>query len=464
MSTASAVSSVSIAAELAHTINRYHYEDLPARAIEHAQMMIASTLASAAAGRNIRSSVVVRALAREQGGVPEASIWFEAGARIPAVNAARVNAIASDAAASDDSDLRTIAHLGTQLTSCALALAERGSSNGKDVLTAMVLGYELAGRMAASIMPQYRDLGFHGSLCVIFASAAASARMLKLNDTQMAQTIAIAAVSMGGLGTAADTSEAREYFAGNAALLGINAAYAAQKGYEVEERILETRKGFFDVYASGKADIDSVTRDWGKEWDIVTDMAIKLAPGGHPSHALGEAAANASRQANVSPDQIEAIIVQQPLNPKLRVGPMRPPSHPKNLVEIAHTPAYFVAAGAADKSFGWVHASEAKIKDPVIHALIDKIKVGEPVSDPEGKFRHGAVVTINTKDGRSFTSAVPAPRGSGVVGIEWTDVEDKFRTLAGGAGLAAGKVDGALAVVRDFRAVTDVSKLIGLLV
>ena len=125
MSTASAVSSVSIAAELARTINRYHYEDLPALAIEHAQMMIASTLASAAAGRNIRSSAIVRALAREQGGVPEASIWFEAGARIPAVNAARVNALASDAAASDDSDLRTIAHLGTQLTASTLALAEQ---------------------------------------------------------------------------------------------------------------------------------------------------------------------------------------------------------------------------------------------------------------------------------------------------------------------------------------------------
>ena len=184
------------------------------------------------------------------------------------------------------------------------------------------------------------------------------------------------------------------------------------------------------------------------------------------SHALGEAAANASRQANVSADQIDSIIVQQPLNPKLRVGPMRPPSHPKNLVEIAHTPAYFVAAGVADKHFGWVHASEAKIHDPVIHALIDKIKVGEPVQDPENKFRHGAVVTVKTKDGRSFTSSVPAPRGSGAVGIEWKDVEEKFRVLVGGAGLArmsAGNIDNALAVIRDFRAVTDVSRLIGLL-
>ena len=451
---------MSIATELARTITRTTHDQLPALALDHARMIIASTLASAAAGRNIRSAAVVRALVREQGGAPEASIWFDSGAKISAVNAARANALASDAAASDDSDLRTIAHLGTQLTSSTIALAERHMSSGDEVLRAIVLGYELAGRMAASIMPQYRDLGFHGSLCVIFASAVASACMLKLNEAQMAQTIAMAAVSMGGLGTAADTSEAREWFAGNAALMGVSAAYAAQKGYEVEERILETKKGFFDVYGGGTADIDSVTQGWGKAWDIVTDMAIKLVPGGHPSHALGEAAAKAAQQANVAPDQIEVIIAQQPLNPKLRVGPMRPPSHPKNLVEIAHTPAYFVAAGVADKSFGWVHASEAKIKDPVIHALIDKIKVGEAVLDPEGKFRHGAVVTVVTKDGRRFTASVQAPRGSGAVGIEWKDVEDKFRTLVGGAGLAAGKVDEALGVIRGLSAVQDVPTLI----
>ena len=65
-----------ISVTLAKRINGFGYADLPPLAIEHAQMMIASTLASAAAGRNIRSSAVVRTLAKEQGGVPEASIWF----------------------------------------------------------------------------------------------------------------------------------------------------------------------------------------------------------------------------------------------------------------------------------------------------------------------------------------------------------------------------------------------------
>lgn len=454
---------MTIAAELARNVLRFRYEDLPALAVDHAAMMIASTIASAAAGQGIRSTQVVRALVKEQGGTPEASIWFDNGPKIPAVNACRANALASDAAASDDSDLRTIAHLGTQLTSTTLALAERSGASGKEVLAAMIPAYELAGRLAASIMPGYRNQGFHGSLCVIFASAAAAGRMLKLNEQQMAQAIACAAVSMGGLGTAADSSEAREYFAGNAALGGINAAYAAQKGYIVEDSIFETSKGFFEVYGSRNADIDSVTRDWGKEWDIVTDMAIKLVPGGHPSHALGEAAANAARSGNVSADQVDSIVVQQPLDPKRRTGTMRPPSHPANLVEIAHTPAYFVAAGVADKEFSWVHASEAKIKDPVIHALIDKIKVGEPITQEVERYQHGARVTIRTKDGKTHVSTVYAPRGSGATGIQWADVDKKFHTLVPMAGMGKAAIGQALDVIHGLREQANVSGLIGLL-
>jgi len=453
---------MSIAATLAQNVNRYSFADLPELAIRHAEMLIASTIASAAAGRDIASSKIVRALAREQGGTAEASIWFDAGAELPAVNACRVNALTSDASASDDSDLRTIVHLGTPLTSSTLALAERFGSNGKDVLAAMVLGYEVAGRIGEAVMPAYRDRGFHGCIVAIFGAAVAAGRMLKLDAPQMTQAIAIASVSMGGLATAADTSIAREYFAGNAALLGMNAALAAQKGYAIEERILETGKGFFDAY--GGEDIDSVTRDWGKDWDIVTDMAIKLVPGGHPNHTLAEAAANAAREGNVKPEEVEAIVMAKPIDRKLRVGPLKLPAHPpKDLVEVAHTPAYFAAAAVADRSFSWVHASEAKIADPVIRALIDKVQVAVVPPEQAAGFRHGSIVTIKTRDGRSYSSAVRAPRGSGPRGIEWSDVDAKYRTLVAMTPIGTDKIERSLDLIHRFRQADKIAALTELL-
>ncbi len=457
----SAAPSPTIAATLAQRITGTRYADLPPLALDHAAMMIASTIASAAAGQTITSTKVIRALAQEQGGTPEASVWFVGGAKLPAVNACRANAVASDAAASDDSDLRNIVHLGTQLTSSALALGERFNADGPDVLRAMVLGYETAGRIAECIMPGYRNLGFHGCVPASFGAAVASGCLLKLSEQQMAQAIALTAVSMGGLATAADTSEAREYFAGNAAMMGMNAALAAQKGYIAEARILETKKGFFDVF--GGEDIEGVTRDWGQSWDIVTDMAIKLVPGGHPNHALAEAAANAAREGNVSPNDVASIIMTRPLSRKMRIGLPSRPSHPKNLVEVAHTPAYFVAAAVADKDFSWVHASEQKIFDPIIHQLIDKIVVGEPVTTDVDKFRQGAVVTIKTTSGRSYTSTVYAPRGSGPRGIEWADVDAKYRTLVAMTSMEPQKIEESLKVIHAFRELGNVAGLTGLL-
>ena len=99
---------------LARFLNNTAYRDLPPKAIEHAKMILASTFASAATGSVIDSARILRQLAKEQGGKPEATIWFD-GTKVPASEAARVNAILSDAAASDDSDIRNTAHEGTTL-------------------------------------------------------------------------------------------------------------------------------------------------------------------------------------------------------------------------------------------------------------------------------------------------------------------------------------------------------------
>jgi 2-methylcitrate dehydratase PrpD len=114
---------MSLALQLAQYLNNVRHEDLPPQAIEHAKMIIASTFASAAPGTVIGSAAIMRDLAKEHGGAPDASVWFD-GAKLPLTEVVRVNAMLSDAAASDDSDMRNIAHIGTIATSVSLAVAE----------------------------------------------------------------------------------------------------------------------------------------------------------------------------------------------------------------------------------------------------------------------------------------------------------------------------------------------------
>jgi 2-methylcitrate dehydratase PrpD len=183
-------------------------------------------------------------------------------------------------------------------------------------------------------------------------------------------------------------------------------------------------------------------------------MAVKLVPGGHPYHALAEAAANASREAQASSEAIESITVSRPGMTALS-GPL----HPQDLVDMAHSPAYFTAAGAADRAFSWANATPAKIADPVIHALIDKIQVGPPPTENVERYRQGATVTIRLRDGRSFTSTVYAPKGAGQLGIAWSDIDAKFRALAPLAGLGDDRIAAILEVVHAFRGAANVGPL-----
>src|SRR5215469_9025123 len=446
-----------LALALARLLNRTEYARLPPKAIEHAKMILASTLASAASGFRIGSARIVRDLAKEQGGRADATLWFD-GTKLPVAQAARVNAMASDAAASDDSDLRNIAHTGTCLTAVGLAIAERTGLSGADVLAAIVAGYEAAGRIGGALSE--RRNGFHASVIVAFGGAVAAAKLLKLTDEQIAQAISITATTVGGL-TIGTNSWAREYHAGNAALCAVNAAQAAGRGYTVNDDMVEAHGGFFEAFGGDKASMQGLTREPGQDWDIVKYLAIKLVPGAHALQATAEAAVNAARQANAPPEEIARILVSGPGSRNQTVsGSARPP---RDMVEAIHSAAYFVASAVADRDFSWVHATDEKIHRPVISRLIGMVEADPAPPPVHYDWSWGGTVTIVTKSGARFTSTVDAPKGSGPRGIELSDIDAKYRALLPASGLPAKRTEEILKEIHDFDQVKRVAEFARLL-
>src|SRR5258705_12477424 len=106
---------MTIARELAEFLTRTSSFDLPRQAVEHAAMLIASTIASAAMGAGLESSEIIRTLARERGGSPEASLGFGSGPKFPVSDPAQGTSVASDAPASDETDMRNLRHAATNL-------------------------------------------------------------------------------------------------------------------------------------------------------------------------------------------------------------------------------------------------------------------------------------------------------------------------------------------------------------
>ncbi len=444
-----------LALTLARLFHRTSFSDLSPTAIKHAKMILASTLASAAPGSHYDSARIVRALAKERGGRPEATVWFDS-AKLPGTEAARVNAMLSDAAASDDSDLRNVAHTGTTLTATGLAIAERTDATGPDLLCAMVTGYEAAGRIGEAL--HNGRPGLHASLIVAFGGVVATAKLLGLTAEQMANAICMTATSMGGLLIGTD-SWAREYQAGNAALCAVNAALAAGRGFTVNRDLLEAKGGFLEVYGNGQPDIPRVTREIGQECDIVKYLAIKLVPGAHALHPSVEAAVNAARQANVPPEEVAKILLSGPQKGSITYSKQPP----KDMIEAIHSLPYFVASAVADKDFSWVHTTSEKIHRPVIARLISLVEYDPAPAPIHYDWNWGGTVTIVTKSGARYTSTVDAPRGSGPRGIQWSDVDAKYGALLPAAGLSGNRADELLKMIHNFEQVKHVSKFTGLL-
>jgi 2-methylcitrate dehydratase PrpD len=453
---------LTVAGELAGFTTRTRFEDIPPKAIDYAAVLIASTVASAAMGSTLESSRIVRGLLVERGGAAEASAWFGGTPRLPLAAAARINALMSDAAASDDSDLRNITHPGTTLVAASIALAEKTGASGKEILAAIALGYEVAGRINTGVVPGLIwEKGFHGCMVAIFGGAVAAGLLLELDAMQMTNAIGLASSSVAGLLAAANTSMAREHHAGLAAMLGVEAAQLAYRGYTVEPSVLEHPRGFFfaygqDAHVSGR--VTEVTQRLGENWKILTEMGIKLVPGGHPYHAIAEAAANAARMGDVNADDIAAISISRP-----GAEQIQGPRHPTDLIGVAHSPYYFAAAGAVDRNFTWAHALSEKIMNPAIRRLLDLVEIVAPPTTDVERYKQGATVSIETRDGRIFTNTVYAPRGSAAVGIEWPDIESKVKALCPLAGMSPSSVEKCWQLLRNFREVAHVHELVELI-
>ena len=469
----SGANKVATALALARIVNSpISYLTLPQVPIKYSKMILASTLCGAAAGTRIGSASIVREIAKEQGGKAEATLWFD-GAKLPVTSSARVNAMLSDAYASDDSDLRNVAHIGTCLTAVGLAIGERTDASGQEILSAMVAGYEVAGRMTDAIIASSSSTGrgagaisgsvgsgFHASSIVAFGGAVTAAKLLRLSDEQMAQTIGITATSVGGLSIGTN-SWAREYHAGNAALTSINAALAASRGYTVNPDMLEARGGFLAVFGGGTPDAGSLLHELkpasDDSYQIARYLAVKLVPGAHALHPAVEAAVNAARESNAKPEDVEKIFVAGPQSGLVADAP------PADVIQAIHSLSYYIASAVADKDFSWAHAEPAMIERPVIRRLIALVAQDPTPPSVRYQWPWGATVTIVTKSGARFSSTVDAPKGSAPRGIEWSDIDAKYNALMPKSMLPADRIAEIVQMIRRFEQVKRVSQLTSLL-
>ena len=216
---------------------------------------------------------------------------------------------------------------------------------------------------------------------------------------------------------------------------------------------MEAPRGYLAAF--GGQDLSDITKDLGERWNFVDYMAIKLIPGAHPFHVFAEAATAAVLENDIALDDVVRIIISGRQLTGVQMRDWIDIRHPRNLSDAAHSIVYFVAAAAADATSGgftWQHMDAATMADPRIARLQDLVEVDPnppPLTNPRFVHLDGGRVSIVTTSAAVFTKHVQLPSGSARL-VQWPAVRDKFRHLAGHAGMPGDQVEEALRRIENF--------------
>jgi len=399
-----------------------------------------------------RDPAVVTALEimREASGKPSAAVLGQRD-RLGVMEAAFVNAIASNLLDYDDTHLRTVIHPSAPVAPVAFALGEETGASGAEVLHAFLLGGEIACRIGNAVSPGHYARGWHiTASCGVFGAAAAAARLLRLSAEQTADALGIAASQSGSIVENLATA-AKNIGVGNAARNGILAARFAARGYRAAPRAIEGPLGWARAMGDEPV-LAEITEGLGQRWEIARNT-YKPYAAGIVFHAVIDACLALREKLGAAVAQITRVTVAGDALLLAR-GDREVRNERDTRVSIHHCAAIALLLGRADVA----DFEMAAVQDPALAALRAKL-----VAECDANLRRGAArVTITLADGSTHQATIEHPRGSAESPLSDAELAAKYRANAALGGTTA-DVEGQIAALWALDQSASIAPLMALL-
>jgi len=290
--------------------------------------------------------------------------------------------------------------------------------SGPELLAAFILGNEVQARVGLAISPQHYDKGWHiTSTCGVFGAAAASGRLIGLDERQLVSAFGTASTQSAGLCECLGMP-AKSVSVGNAARNGLWSALLAEKGFAGPAEPLAGRQGFYNALGD-KPDLSRVTYGLGETWEIMA-TSYKPYPCGFVIHPVLDCVLDWRRDHPTA--EAARIVVRG--NPLLahRTDRSEISTGRESQVSVQHAVAAALVFGQA----GIDQFTDACVYDPRVLALRRKVEV---LCD-ETFSTIAAAVEITTADGNVHRLSQSAARGSDVNPMSDEELEQKLQTAA----------------------------------
>jgi 2-methylcitrate dehydratase PrpD len=407
---------------------------IPADVVARIKLSFLDGLGVALRGAGLPWTRMVRELAQDEGRDGVASLWGTPE-RTSLTNAVLVNATAGHAFEMDDIHKESIVHPNSLAVPVALALAEADPSlTGRDVATALALGYETGLRIGNAATTALFLNGFHPQGTTgAFVAAATAGRLLGLDADKMQQALGIAGSLGAGLMAAQEGAMVKRLHAGRAAQSGLMAALLADRGFTGISDVVEAGYGGFLSSLARTPNLARLLDGLGSDWEA-GKVGFKMYPNVTSIHAALDGLRAILTEENVNAERIAGIDVgcahMTFVHTAWEYRPIGVTAAQMNIY-------YGLAVMAQRRSVGAADYADAAIADPKILGFIPRIKVAEDaeIENRGPVFRHAARVAVHTTDGRRLARDVWHRRGSPENPVSRAEVEEKF----------AANVDGLLA-------------------
>jgi 2-methylcitrate dehydratase PrpD len=406
------------------------FGDIPAEIVERVKLSFVDGLGVCLHGSTLPWTRKVYEIVREEGGKPLASL-LGSGIRTSLTNAVLVNSTAGHAFEMDDIHKESIVHPNSLAVPVVLALAEADPSiTGRDIATALTLGYEVGLRIGnAATMSLFLN-GFHPQgTSGAFVAAATAGRLLRLDADEMQNALGIAGSMGAGLMAAQEGAMVKRLHAGRAAQGGLMAALLAKRGFTGISDVVEAGYGGFLSSFSRTPNLQRLMEGLGEDWEA-GKVGFKMYPNVTSIHAALDALRSILIEQGLSASNVREISVGCGHMTFVHTAWQYRPAG----VTAAQMNMYYgLSVMALKKDVSASDYTEAAIADPEILGFIPRIQVSED-RELEGRgpaYRHAARISVLTTDGRTFTREILHRRGSPENPVNREDIERKFNTNVG---------------------------------
>ena len=421
---------------------------LPAAALRQARHHVIDCIGVALGGWADPCARIVSAHARRQGSVAESTVWGSV-ARMSAQNAALVNATLAHALDYDDTAYAMPGHPSVSVLPAALAMGEKVSASGADVLTAYIIGVEAECKLGMLTGQDSWDYGWHSTstLGVVGATAAAG-RLAGLDAKAMRNAFGIAASHACGLRQNFGTMT-KPLHAGHAASAGVEAVELALSGLTASETALEDKFGYCEVFGGPRQRSDgAISMLLGNPYEFETDrVSIKAFPCCGSTHGSIGAALQVAHALDAA--EIDSVMLEVPYTAPLILIHHRPTTS----MQAKFSLEYCVATALLHGRVRLGQFNEQEINNPAVQSLLRRIcyRVPDEWQKGAGQWNMAnARIEVRLRDGSIRRGHNSVRKGDAIKDpLNQEELETKFLDCASIAiGEAASKR--LLDVLREF--------------